>query len=218
MKTLQATRLSRSEIIDLEVHLASALRGLLPFTSHSLYFPTSHNMPEMAQWISRERTLLLPLRRQGEDLGVFMVRGVDARSIRRLLPSLPALMDLCLEHLACIKHSRTDELTGLARIQQIFARMEHDADMVRARVAGTADTEDQAPLHKACMGLLVVRCSSINEWALECGYAFADQLLSTLAEVLKKDLSGEVLIARSADDEFTLLLSSATRKIGSAHV
>ncbi len=206
-----STFLVRSDLMELEAYLAAFLKQVLPFSSHSLYFPTAHNAPVTPQWLSRERTLLLPLCQGGVVLGVFMARGVDGRTVRRLLPSLPAITELCLTHLSSIQYSRMDALTGLARMHQLLMRMEHDAEMVRTRFMGSDDTEHHAPLHKACMGLIVVRCPALESLALEFGHVFADTVLVSLAKAIKAELPSEVLAARSGENECTLLLPSATR-------
>lgn len=203
------TALSRRNLMDLEPVLGRALSRVLSFASHSLYFPTTA-APQEPQWLARERTLLLPLRRRGELLGVLAARGVDSRAARRLLPSLPGLLDLCLDNLELTLQSRTDPLTGLALPHVLLERMGRDADAVRARFANGGDGADGgAPLHMACAGLVVARWPRMRRLAAEYGYAFADSLLLELAAALVRDMPGEALAARTGDDEFTLHLPSA---------
>ncbi len=215
MKNLYTVQLHRADLMELENHLAQALRGLLPFSSYSLYFPTQQACPQEPQWISRERSLLLPLWHDGVPLGVFMARGVDGRTVRRLLPSLEALSTLCMQHLLCIKQSRIDELTGLARMPRLLEQMQQNADMVRnySNAYGNDDmaTEQQVPLHKACMGLIVLRCPALDSLATEFGYTFAHEALSAWAKALQENLPQEVLAARSGENECTLLLPTASR-------
>ncbi len=211
MKSLYTVELHRSDLMELEGYLAEALRRILPFTSYSLYFPTAENTPQEPQWITQERSLLLPLWYKEKPFGVFMARGANARTVKKLLPTLEALTTLCMEHLLCIKQSRTDELTGLARMPRLLERMEHDADMVRSYYDGGMDTEQKAPLHKACMALVVVRCPALDSLASEFGYTFAHTALSAWAKALQQDLPQEVLAARSGENECTLLLPTATR-------
>lgn len=203
------TALSRRHLIDLEPALGRALSRLLSFTSHSLYFPTSGG-PEEPQWLPRERTLLLPLRRRGELLGVLAARGADGRAARRLLPSLPALLDLCLDNLELTLQSRTDALTGLALPHVLLERMSRDADAVRGRFTRGGDAvEDGAPLHLACAGLVVARWPDMRGLAAEHGYAFVDSLLAAMAAALGRDMPDESSAARTGDDEFTLHLPAA---------
>lgn len=193
----------------MEPLLASLLRRVLPFASHSLYFPTAANTPNGPQWLPRERTLLLPLPRRGEVLGVFTARGVDGRAAKRLLPELPALADLCLDNLELERRGRCDALTGLALGRELLGRMGREADMVRQRFSGGGD-EDMGPLHRVCMGLVVVRCRDWHALAAETTYTFAESLLVELAHALTADLPPEALAARTDDDEFTVLLSAGS--------
>ncbi len=217
MKNMYKVSLQRSDLIELEVHLAKALRGLISFTSHSLYFPAPQRAKNEAEWISRERTLLLPLWWKEEFLGVFMARGVDRASVKRLLPSFTAITQLCLEHIVSIKQSRTDELTGLARMNRLFMRMEQDADMallhfdVLNAPSSSEITPHQAPLYKACIGLIVLRCPALPSLAVEFGHVFAHEALSAWTSALQKDLPQEILAARSGEYECTLLVPMATR-------
>ncbi len=211
MNTLYAIQLQRADLMELEGQLTEALRSILPFSSHSLYFPTAEATPHSPQWISRERTLLLPLWHEKQALGVFMARGCDTRTVKRLMPSLEALMTLCMQHLVCIKQSRTDELTGLARMPRLLERMEQDASMVSSCFNSGISTEQEIPLHKACMGLIIVRCPALDSLASEFGYTFAHTALSAWAKALQKNLPQEVLAARSGENECTLLLPTATR-------
>ncbi len=212
MKTLYTVQLHRADLMELEGHLADALRSFLPFTSHSLYFPTAQDTPHSPEWVSRERTLLLPLWHKEKPLGIFMARGVDGRTVKRLLPSLEALATFCMEHLLCVKQSRIDELTGLARMPRLLERMEHHASTVNAYLnGGGMDNEQEIPLHKACMALMVLRCPALDSLASEFGYTFAQKALADWAKALLQGLPQEVLAARSGENECTLLLPTATR-------
>ncbi len=218
MNTLHTTSLERNDIMELEAHLAKALRGLIPFASHSLYFPAPHTAPQEPEWISRERTLLLPLMWQGTFLGVFMARGVDRNSAKRMHASLANITNLCLEHLVRIKQSRTDEVTGLIRMNRLIMHMQQNVDLVLSRHTEekgghnvSSFTDYQTPLYKVCMGLVVIRCPALSKLAVEFGYMFAHKALCAWTTALKKDLPHEVLAARSGEDECTLLVPLATR-------
>ncbi len=211
MKNFYTVQLERTDLIELESYLVDALRGFVHFSGYSLYFPTIEASPKAPQWLSQERSLLLPLWHKDSALGVFMARGVDGRSIKRLLPSLEALAALCMDYLLSIKQSRVDELTGLARMPRLLERMEHNADMVRSYLSDGMGSEHEVPLHKACMGLIVLRCPALESLATEFGYTFAHQALSAWTEALQKNLPSEVLAARSGENECTLLLPTATR-------
>lgn len=205
-----ALRLCRADMVGMESLLAAQLRHILPFATHSLYFPTAANTPDGPQWLPRERTLLLPLVRGGEVLGVFTARGADGRVARRLLPHLPALADLCLDNLELERRARSDALTGLSLTAGLLDRMAREADAVRQRFSGGGD-EDMGPLHRVCMGLVVVRCRDWRHLALENGYAFADALTMALAQALSADLPPEAVAARIGEDEFAVLLPAGSR-------
>ncbi len=211
MKNLYTINLDRSDLIELEADLVHSLQKILTFSSHSLYFPTAHNTPSDVQWISNERTLLIPLQMNNTNLGVFMARGAKAREVRRILPSLTSLSKLCLEHLLCIKQSRTDELTGLARMSQLLLRMEHDFDMVRSPLVVSTDNEYQGASYKACMGLIVISCPALLNLAAELGYMFVNKAIASWAKCIQKNLPQQVLAARSAENECTILVPAATR-------
>ncbi len=211
MNELYTTQLERSDLIELEGSLIDAFRKILSFQSHSLYFPTPHNTPQEPQWIARERTLLLPLQYENKNFGVFMVRKAKANEVKRLLPILPELATLCLEHLLCIKQSRIDEITGLARMSRLFMSMEHNTDMVRSPFMANTDNEYQIPVNKACMGLIVVRCSRFQNVVSEFGYMFSNNALAEWAKILQSQLPAEVIAARSAENECTILIPAATR-------
>ena len=217
--TPAALRLQREDLVAMEPLLAAALGRFVPFTAHSLYFPTAANTPDGPQWLSQERTLLLPLIRRQKVLGVFTARGVDGRTAKRLLPVLPALAELCLDNLELTKQSRCDHLTGLPRGRELLARMVREADAVRSRFWNEGD-EDMGPLHRVCMGLLVVRCHDWRALAAEHGYAFADALMVELTAALAPDhaagrfpeaLPPELFTARMGEGEFALLLPAGGR-------
>ncbi len=211
MKNLYTTHLERSDLIELEGELVHAFRKIITFSNHSLYFPREYNTPSEVQWIAKERTLLIPLCFEDKNLGVFMARGVKAREARRILPNLATLSTLCLEHLLCIKQSRTDELTGLTRMSRLLLRMEHDADMVSSPYVASNDKEYQSHAYKACMGLIVIKCHTLQNLASEFGYMFINKAIAEWAKCIQEHLPKQVVAARSAEGECTILVPAATR-------
>lgn len=122
MKQIPASPdLAREDLMEMEGLLRDQLAAFFTFSGHALYFPTE-NAPEEPLLLPRERRLLLPLRREGLVLGVFMLHGVRAREVRPLLPALPAVAGLCLENLARAKAARTDATTGLATEEALLDR------------------------------------------------------------------------------------------------
>ncbi len=183
--------LASSDILAMQDLLCESLSPFLSFHGHALYFPTQGH-PAVPELVSRERKLMLPLAWQGKALGVLVLHGVRAREVRRLTDRLPALTALCLENLARARAGLTDPVTGLAAEVALYGRMEEEA----AAVQGAEDMRD-APLHRLCLGLVLVRLCNGEEIAARCGHAFVDDLLRRLAEAVRPCLSSDMLAARA---------------------
>ncbi|MCR5562823.1 MAG: tetratricopeptide repeat protein [Desulfovibrio sp.] len=183
--------LASSDILAMQDLLCEGFSPFISFQGHALYFPTQ-GLPEVPELVSREHKLLLPLTWQEKALGVLVLQGVRAREVRRLMGWLPALTALCLENLARARAELTDPVTGLAAEVALYARMEEEA----AAVQGAEDMRD-APLHRLCLGLVLVRLCNGEEIAARCGHAFVDDLLRRLAEAVRPSLSSDVLAARA---------------------
>lgn len=195
--------------------LCEQLASFLTFTGHALYFPTGR-APDEAQLLARERRLLLPLRREGRMLGVFMLHGVKAREVRPLLRFLPSIMALCLENLAAAKARRTDQVTGLATEETLFSHMEGAAERLRAYLEEPgAEEGGPAPLHWLCMGLVLLRLTNGPSIVRRGGHAFAEQYLAALADACRAGLPSDVQAARVGRWEFALLFSTSGR--GACH-
>ncbi len=211
MKDFYSVHLQPADLMELENYLASALRGFLPFYSHSLYFPKPNSIPEVPSWHPRERILHLPLKHEGNFLGVFMARGVDGRTLRRLFPSLEALVSLCMDYILSVKKSRVDELTGLARMPRLLEQMQDNVDLVRSYWDSAVEADYESFLHNACMGLVVLRSPALDTLSADFGYTFAHKALHEWTKTIKEHLPAQVLAARSGENECTLLLHAATR-------
>lgn len=206
----RGARLSRRDLIVLEPRLREAVSRFLPFRAYSLYFPREADTVEPL-WLPREGKLLLPLIHEGELLAVFVARGVPRRTVRSLMPAFQGLMALCLENLALYKASCTDVVTGLATRQHLVERMAREADHVRTCFANPPEGEGDlgAPLHRACMGLVVVRLATLRQVARDHGYTFADRLTAELARELASVAPEQALAARTGDYELALLVPAA---------
>lgn len=214
-RTLEHLELERGDLMEMEGLLRQSLAAFFAFSGHALYFPT-RNAPDAPLFLPQERRLLLPLIRRERLLGVFMLHGVRAREIRPLLPSLPAIAALCLENLARTKACRTDPVTGLATEEALFERMEDEAARVRAHLDDPARPDDRpAPLHRLCMGLVLLRLRNGEDIARQAGFAFAGDFLRALAAACRTDLPSDVLAARAGRHELALLLSASGR--GACH-
>lgn len=207
--------LARGDLMDMESLLCSGLAAFFSFSGHALYFPT-RNAPDAPQLLPRERRLLLPLIWREKTLGVLMLHGVRAREVRPLLSVLPAVAALCLENLARVRAARTDAVTGLATEDVLFAHMEDEAAQVRAHLDDPARSEaGPAPLHRLCMGLVVLRLRNGGELTRQAGFAFGETFLRHVADACRAALPSDVLAARAGRHELALLLSASGR--GACH-
>ncbi|MDR0238892.1 MAG: GGDEF domain-containing protein, partial [Deltaproteobacteria bacterium] len=200
--------LRRHDLIELEPLLCAALARFFSFTSHGLYFPRE-NIPREPQWLPRERKLLIPLAIDGQTLGVLMAGGVAAKGLRALLPSLPGIVDLCLENLRLHKRACRDSLTELATREALLVRAVSELEQGRQHAESFAGREPSLPPQQGSMGLLVLRCSEMTELAARHGYAFADGVRKELAAALLTHCPQGALAARCAEDECALLLREA---------
>ena len=196
--------------MDMDALLMQELGKFIQCSHHALYFPTTH-APRQPELLPRERRLLLPLYRQGSLLGVLMLHGVKVRDARVLLPQLPAIADLCLELLARVKATRVDAVTGLATENVLYGSMEDEAARVREIFADPSRGDGQSsPLHRLCMGLVLLHFSNGREIVGRMGFRFADELMRRAAEALQEELPSDVVAARVGRFGMALLLPSVS--------
>ncbi|WP_291302222.1 diguanylate cyclase [Desulfovibrio sp. MES5] len=208
-------KLAREDLMEMEGLLCRQLSAFLSFSGHALYFPREHT-PEEPRLLTRERRLLLPLHWGGRQLGMVMLHGVRVREVRPLLKVLPALASLCLENLARAKAVRTDAVTGLATEESLFARMEGEAERVRAHLEEPSAPEGlAAPMYRMCMGIVLLRLSNGPDMIRRYGYAFDENVMRQLAAACRAVLPSDVLAARVGTHEMALLLSASGR--GACH-
>jgi tetratricopeptide (TPR) repeat protein/GGDEF domain-containing protein len=203
-------QLNRRDLIAFEHRLRDAMARVLSFKTYSLYFPRAASGPEPL-WLPQERKLLVPLLHQGEQLGVFVARGVAARTVRALSPVLPGVAALCLENLQLYKASLTDPVTGLATRQHLLDAIAREVDCIRDCFSTASEGKcDLAAGHRASMGVIAVRLGSLREVARDHGYVFADRLIAALAEELRNAAPEQALPARTGDFEFALFVPAGT--------
>lgn len=208
-------KLAREDLMEMEGLLCRQLSAFLSFSGHALYFPREHT-PEEPRLLTRERRLLLPLHWGGRQLGMVMLHGVRAREVRPLLKVLPALASLCLENLARAKAVRTDAVTALATEESLFARMEGEAERVRAHFEEPSAPEGlAAPMYRMCMGIVLLRLGNGPDIIRRHGYAFGENVMRQLAAACRAVLPSDVLAARVGTHEMALLLSASGR--GACH-
>ena len=196
--------------MDMDALLMQELGKFIQCSHHALYFPTAH-APRQPELLPRERRLLLPLYRQGSLLGVLMLHGVKVRDARALLPQLPAIAGLCLELLARVKATRVDAGTGLATENVLYGAMEDEAARVRELFADPSRGDgEHSPLHRLCMGLVLLHFSNGREIVGRMGFRFADELMRRAAEALREELPSDVVAARVGRFGMALLLPSVS--------
>lgn len=207
-------RLTRRDLIRYENLLRDSLSRVISFKSYSLFFPRTPVAPE-AVWEPQDRKLLIPLILKGELLGIFVARGVGGRPARTLLAAYPAVATLCLENLLLYKMSITDPSTGLASLPYMLDVAAREVGLIRECFRPGADSRcDVATLgHRACMGLVVLRFSSMPGVVRDCGYLFAEQLCALLADELQAVVPEQAFAARTGDSEMAVFLPTATPRV-----
>ncbi|MFV0422376.1 tetratricopeptide repeat protein [Oleidesulfovibrio sp.] len=207
-------RLTRRDLIRYENLLRDSLSRVIPFKSYSLFFPRTPLRPE-AVWESQDKKLLVPLILHGELLGVFVARGIGGRPAKTLLASYPAVATLCLENLLLYKMSITDPSTGLSSLPHMLSVASREVGLIRECFRLGADSRcDVSTLgHRACMGLVVLRFSSMPAVVRDCGYLFAEQLCALLADELQTVVPEQAFAARTGDNEMAVFLPTATPRV-----
>lgn len=226
--------LARSDLIRFEHIITGTLEHFFSFKAHSIYFPREQAAPQEPRRLLSENKILIPLRFNGETLGVFAGRGV--RLPRGTLPLLKPIADLCMENLALHKRNLTDSLTGLYTSDYLLDNMAGTIALQRARFlnpaagskpgpasetasqavagAGVADTPDPAALagvHN--FAVLTVQLRGLQRIAAEYGYMFLEKALARLAAEFSGLAPEQALAARISDGEFGLCLPEGTPKL-----
>lgn len=212
--TLPAVTLCRQDIIMYEQQLRDMLARLIPFSSHSLFFP-QEPLKQEAVWEAEDRRLLIPLVLHGQELGLFVARGVSGgKPVKDMLSGYPALASLCLENLRLHKESISDKDTGLFSKDYLNAQIRHAISSLRH--AFTPNIHEQEQHVASCMGLVIVRVASFGELETRYGYNFARSCLAKLADALRDMLwqqhYASCTAARVADQDFAFFLPNASHK------
>ena len=205
------TGLVRRDLLDLEQRLRDSLYRVLPFEAHAVYFPRQTRSKE-PEWLPDEGKLLLPLVRHGELLGVFMARVPDAERVTALLPSLPGIVDLCLENLELYKAGRLDPRSGLATHEVLLERLTQETGAIQSAFAREFGLESgEGSSRGGTLGLIVVRFDGVREVARNISYGFADRLVGKLVEAFSGQLPEQAFGARIGDSAVAVFLPEATR-------
>lgn len=205
------TGLVRRDLLDLEQRLRDSLYRVLPFEAHAVCFPRQTRSKE-PEWLPDEGKLLLPLVRHGELLGVFMARVPDAERVTALLPSLPGIVDLCLENLELYKAGRLDPRSGLATHEVLLERLTQETGAIQSAFAREFGLESgEGSSRGGTLGLIVVRFDGVREVARNISYGFADRLVGKLVEAFSGQLPEQAFGARIGDSAVAVFLPEATR-------
>ena len=209
-----ACMINRYDILELEDRLQESLGRILPFEAHAIYFP-QNDRPEETVWLPEENRLFLPLRRDGELLGVFTCRGMDPARVEALLPVLPAIASLCLDNLSLYKAGRLDAPTGLLTRTVLMETLNREAGAIRAAFEHAADGSGQEERGRkggdASLGLVVVRFAGMEQLIRQAGHDFAERLMTRMAETLRETVPGQALCARSGEYEMAVLVPGGDR-------
>ncbi|MCL1889591.1 MAG: GGDEF domain-containing protein [Desulfovibrionaceae bacterium] len=221
---LAAPLLSRMDLVGLEAVICAGLREIFPFSAHSFYFPrpalAGETPADTAEYLARERKLLLPLRQPGgEFLGFFVARLPRGVKIRPLLPALPALAGLCLDKAALFRQTLRDPITGLhhrqALLTAVAAELERLSRIIasseRSSLRPTApwleyELKNSSGRSAGEFSLLIFRLDGLDELARRHGHLRVEELLAMLGRTLEKLQPGQGFSARSGEDELALLL------------
>lgn len=205
------THLVRRDLLELEQRLRDCLHLVLPFEAHAVYFPLQLRSPE-PQWLPEEKKLLLPLIRRGELLGVFMARIADAGRVDALLPTLPGVVELCLDNLELYKLGRLDPRSGLPTREVLLERLAQETDAIQASFAREFNGEGGESVRSpGTVGVIVVRFDGVHELARTISYGFADQLVGRLVAAFAGQLPDQSFGARIDNRAVAILLPEATR-------
>ncbi len=210
---MHSLSLTSGDILERQHILLGMFAPFFRFQSHSVYFPQPQDLQGL-DFLSAEQSLFLPLVWKGKRLAMLRLRGVYAREIRPLLPKLAALTSLALENLALHIAKERDALTCLDTEQTFFACMEAEAFVLRESL-DDPNKSSNAPLHRLCLGLGVLRWPHFENVAEMKGYAFAEKILNVFARSFKtalQDRSERILsLARLGNAEFAVLFQSHGR-------
>ncbi|MDR1243192.1 MAG: tetratricopeptide repeat protein [Deltaproteobacteria bacterium] len=202
-----AARITSLDLLQYEAVFCASLRKFLSFKTYTLHFPAGNageNPEPDAEILPHERKILLPLTEPGGSLlGIFVAKDAQLAGVKKILPYLRKIGELCLENLILYKQSLCDQVSGLftrQRLLSVFAgNLEHMREYLRP------ENPSRGPVR---VSLLVLRLNGLAALAHEHGYVRAERFLACLALELELLKPPQTVAARSGDDEFALLLPS----------
>ncbi|MFW5722639.1 MAG: diguanylate cyclase domain-containing protein, partial [Desulfohalobiaceae bacterium] len=210
------TALKREDLIRYETRLQEGVRGLLPFTSHSLHFPAE--VPETlrcadaglcwtAHYEPAQDSLHLPLVHNDTLLGVFSARGVRLEHPTTELGLITRGCCLCMDALAMYKRSQSDALTGLSNREALHKAAEQEIELILAciRPGPSAPLDCPLPGYRASFGLALFRLDRLEHVNSRYGYALGDEVVARAATVIESLCPEHAMPARIGGDTLALL-------------
>lgn len=215
--------LQRQDLIALEPLLRKAVSKFLSYSSYGLYFPAHpprdmiKSCPDGGQTIfpvyyPSEKKALLPLRRHGELLAIFVARGVPGRISKTVLTLWAALCDQIMDTLLLHKAMRSDQRTGLYNAVWLEESLSREIRLVQRGLwpdtpacLGEGLSEFSASAGLICLDL--DGFARINE---RFGYQFGDRVLRNVADLLRRLAPEQASCARLQEDTLAVCFSGAT--------
>lgn len=215
--------LERQDLIALEPLLREALSRFLTFSSYGLYFPAH---PPRDMIISRpdggreifpayypsEKKALLPLRRHGELLAIFVARGVPGRITKTALTLWAALCDQIMDTLLLHKAMRSDQRTGLYNAVWLEENLTREIRLVQRGLwpDTPACLGDGLSDFSASAGLICLDLDGFARINERFGYQFGDRVLRNVADLLRRLAPEQASCARLQEDTLAICFSGAT--------
>ncbi|WP_291318659.1 diguanylate cyclase [Desulfonatronospira sp.] len=207
--------LDKSDLILFESVLRDSLQAVISFSAYSLYFPQDipsimYQDQEIVPAVEKDR-ILLPLVHDGRFLGIFMARGTDRDRMHALSSNLPGIISLCLDKILLQKQCITDSITGLYNQEKFQQILEKAVEDIQASLTlGPAASMDSGlDRYSATFCVMLInpdRFKRINETF---GYTFGNQVLSELAEHIRKELPEQAVSARLCNDTLAVFWPQA---------
>jgi tetratricopeptide (TPR) repeat protein/GGDEF domain-containing protein len=198
-------RITSLDLLQYEAVFCASLRKFLSFSTYTLHFPAGtagENPKPDAEILPQERKILLPLAEPGGPLlGIFVAKDARLAGVKKILPYLRKIGELCLENLSLHKQSLCDQVSGLFTRQRLLDVFTGNLEYMREYLR--PENPSRGPVR---VSLLVLRLNGLAALAHEHGYVRAERFLACLALELELLTPPRIVAARSGDEEFALLL------------
>lgn len=193
-KTIDSINIAEADLPGMEEEVCALLSGFLQFSGHGIYFPKEGENRDLT-FLPLEKRLLIPLVWKDKFLGMLMLAGLRVSRVKRLMPWLPELARLVIERVAVSRAMNMDLQTGLATEECFFDQMEETASIVRSYISDPVQTGQNAPLHKMCLGMVVVCWYDGLRVSREFDYEFSQYIHDAMARAIKRALHEQAVAA-----------------------